>query len=281
MTHTPHQALLRAIYKVLRPMARLLMRHGVSYKTFADVARHVFVDVAEDDFALSGRKPSNARTAVLTGINRKDIAKLKGRPHPLSQAGSESPNPAARIITAWLNDALFHDEAGNPKALLVEDQPLHPDSFTSLAKEYSSDVPVRALIDELLRIAAIERNGDLVTLVAHAYVPIADVEENLRIFGTAAADLLNTMDHNIGRETAGPFLQRTVSYNNVSPQDLEEIRRRCREEGEILLLKVNDWLSEYEQKQGSQPSTEHPFRTGLGVYYIEEEIPDEPRGNKE
>jgi hypothetical protein len=281
MTHTPHQALLRAIYKVLRPMARLLMRHGVSYKTFADIARHVFVDVAEEDFALEGRKPSNARTAVLTGINRKDIAKLKGRPHPLSAAGSDSPNPAARVITAWLNDARFHDGAGNPKPLLVEDQPVLPDSFTSLAKEYSSDVPVRALIDELLRIAAIVRDGDKVTLIANAYVPITDVQENLRIFGTAAADLLNTMDHNIGREQPGPFLQRTVSYHNVSPQDLEEIRRRCREEGESLLLKVNEWLSEYEQKQNSQTPNTQTFRTGLGVYYIEGPSPDAPGGDKQ
>lgn len=279
MTHTPHKALLRAIYKVLRPMVRLLMRHGVSYKTFADVARHVFVDVAEEDFALPGRKPSNARTAVLTGVNRKDIAKLKGRAHPLSEAGSDSPNPAARVITAWLNDERFRDDSGKPKSLLVEDQPIRPDSFTSLAKEYSSDVPVRALIDELLRIAAIKRDGDEVTLLANAYVPITDVHENLRIFGTAAADLLKTMDHNMGREAPGPHLQRTVSYNNVSSEDLDEVRRRCRDEGEALLLKVNGWLSEYEQDEGSKANNAQTFRTGLGVYYIEGPSPDDSGGN--
>ena len=279
MANTPHQALLRAIYKVLRPMVRLLMRHGVSYKTFADVARHVFVDVAEEDFALPGRKPSNARTAVLTGVNRKDIAKLKARAHPLSEAGADSPNPAARVITAWLNDARFQDHAGKPKPLFVEDQPVQPDSFTSLAKDYSSDVPVRALIDELLRIAAIKRDGDEVTLLANAYVPITDVRENLRIFGTAAADLLSTMDHNIGREAPAPRLQRTVSYNKVSPEDLETVRRRCREEGEALLLKVNAWLSEYEQDEGSPATDAQTFRTGLGVYYIEEPSPDDSGGS--
>ena len=160
MTNTAHQALVRALYKVLRPMVRLLLRHGMSYRAFSDVARNVFVDVAEEEFSLPGRKPSHSRTAVLTGINRKDIAKLKDRPHPLSDQSLDAPNPAARVITAWTNDARFHDTAGAPKSLLVEEQATQPDSFTTLAKEYSSDVPVRALLDELVRIHAVEREGD-------------------------------------------------------------------------------------------------------------------------
>lgn len=269
MNDSTHNALSRALYKVLRPMVRLLLRHGVSYRAFADIARHVFVDVVEEEFALPGRKPSNSRTAVLTGINRKDIAKLKERPHPLSAAGIDAPNPAARVIDAWLNDARFHDSAGNPKTLMVEDAPTQPDSFTTLAKEYSSDVPVRALIDELLRIKAVTREGDRLSLVVSGYVPIEDIRENLRIFGTAASDLLTTMDHNIGREEPGPFLQRTVSYNHIAPEDLETVRQRCREEGEALLIKVNEWLSEFERDPEGIKGTSAQFRAGLGIYYLE------------
>lgn len=260
-------------------MVRLLLRHGMSYRAFSDVARSVFVDVAEEDFSLPGRKPSHSRTAVLTGINRKDIAKLKDKPHPLSEQSQNSPNPAARVITAWTNDARFHDEVGSPKALLVEDLPTRSDSFTTLAKDYSSDVPVRALIDELLRIKAVERDGDQVRLIVKAYVPIEDMQENLRIFGTAAADLLKTMDHNIGREAPGPFLQRTVSYNNISAENLATIRQRCREEGEALLLQINEWLSEFEQ-ENSATADQQSFRVGAGVYYIEGPSPDANRDNK-
>lgn len=270
MNDSTHNALSRALYKVLRPMVRLLLRQGVSYRAFADVARHVFVDVAEEEFALPGRKVSHSRTAVLTGINRKDIAKLKDRPHPLSATGVDAPNPAARVITAWLNDARFHDEAGNPKVLLIEDQATQKDSFTTLAKDYSSDVPVRALVDELKRINAVERNKDQLRLIVNGYVPIEDIQQNLRIFGTAASDLLTTMDHNIAGEAPGPFLQRTVSYSHISPTDLDTIRQRCRQEGEALLIKVNEWMSEFE-RDGPPPegAGEQQFRTGLGVYYVE------------
>lgn len=254
---------------------RLLMRHGMSYRAFSDVARNVFVDVAEEEFSLPGRKHSHSRTAVLTGINRKDIAKLKDRPHPLSDQGLDSPNPVARVITAWINDPRFQDAEGNPKALLVEDHPTLDDSFTTLAKDFSSDVPVRALIDELLRINAVERDGEILRLIVSAYVPIADMNENLRIFGTAAADLLKTMDHNIGREAPGPFLQRTVSYNNISEENLEVIRQRCRAEGEALLLQINEWLSEFEKETNPEAAIKKLFRVGVGVYYLEGASPDE------
>lgn len=274
------QALIKALYRVLRPMVRLLIRHGVSYRLFADVARHAYVDVAEQDFALDGRKPSNARTAVLTGINRKDIAKLKNRPHPLSQDAVDSPTPAARVITAWLNDTRFHANDGQPQVLLVEEaEPAVGASeatFAALVKEYSSDVPVRALLDELLRIAAVERvEDDKVRLLVNGYIPIHDMQENLRIFGTAASDLLRTMDHNIVGSEPGLFIQRTVSYDDIPEEALAQIRQRSRKEGEAFLLQVNDWLSRCDRNENRAIRGTGKVRAGIGIYYIEHPTDEE------
>jgi hypothetical protein len=273
MSDETQTALIKALYKVLRPMVRLLMRHGVSYRSFADIARHVYVDVAEEDFALEGRKVSHARTAVLTGINRKDIAKLKERPHPLSSAPLEAPTPAARVITAWLNDASFHDAEGNPLVLAVE--PLAGSiSFTDLVRNHSNDVPVRALLDELERIGAVNRSGESVRLLVRAYVPLENMQENLRIFGTAAADLLRTMDHNIARQPPGLFLQRTVSYDKIPEELLVQIRQRSRAEGEAFLLQINDWLARCDRSENPQLAGSGKVRAGIGIYYLEQPAED-------
>lgn len=274
------QALIKALYRVLRPMVRLLIRHGVSYRLFADVARHAYVDVAEQDFALDGRKPSNARTAVLTGINRKDIAKLKNRPHPLSQDAVDSPTPAARVITAWLNDARFHAEDGKPQDLVIEEDGESADNtaatFAALVKEYSSDVPVRALLDELVRITAVERIADdKVRLLVNGYIPIEDMQENLRIFGTAASDLLRTMDHNISGAEPGRFIQRTVSYDDIPEEALAQIRQRSRKEGEAFLLQVNDWLAQCDRNENKAVKGTGKVRAGIGIYYIEHPTDEE------
>ena len=249
---------------------RLLMRHGVSYRLFADLARHVYVDVAREDFALPGRKQSLSRMAVLTGINRKDIAKLDERPHPLSGSAQERPTPAARVITGWLNDVRFHDAQGEPAPLFIEERDDEP-GFPGLVRDYTSDVPLRALLDELERIGAVARQGDWVTLITKGYLPVEDREENIRIFGTAAADLMATMDHNIAKLPPGPYIQRTVSYQNISLEQLAEIRQRSAREGQEFLLRVNQWLSEYERQPTTEDSSATPdARAGLGLYYFEQ-----------
>ena len=268
MSDKTQQALFKALYRLLRPMVRLLMRHGVSYRLFADVARHVYVDVAEQDFALPGRKPSNARVAVLTGINRKDIAKLKDRPHPLIDGTLDNPTPCSRIITAWLNQSRFHASLGQPLELPLDDTPAEP-NFTELVRDYSSDVPVRALLDELERMGAVVKQGERVQLVVHAYVPQADMAENIRIFGTAAADLMGTMDHNIAR-LGTTFIQRTVSYDDIPVELLERIRQRSRTEGEAFLLQVNDWLAACDREQTPSLVGSGRARAGIGIYYFEQ-----------
>lgn len=275
MSDRTQKALTRAVYRVLRPMVRLLMRHGVSYRLFADIARHVYVDVARDDFSLPGRKQSLSRMAVLTGINRKDIAKLQERPHPLSDAAEEKPTPAARVITGWLNDVRFHTHAGEPAELPVE-APDGVPSFTTLVRDYSSDVPVRALLDELVRIRAAVRREEGVALMARGYIPVEDMQENIRIFGTAAADLMATMDHNIAKMDPGPFIQRTVSYQNIPVELLERIRQRSARDGQAFLLQVNDWLAEYDQSPSSEPASGRA-RAGIGLYYFEQLDADDTR----
>jgi hypothetical protein len=268
MNNKTQQVLFRALYRLLRPMVRLLMRHGVSYRLFADVARHVYVDVAEEDFALPGRKPSNARIAVLTGINRKDIAKLKERPHPLADGTIDNPTPCSRIITAWINHARFHDPDGQPLELLIDDDPAEP-NFTELVRDFSSDVPVRAILDELERMGAVVKHDGRVRLVVQAYVPQEDLAENIRIFGTAAADLMGTMDYNIAK-LGTAFIQRTVSYDDIPVELLDRIRQRSRTDGEAFLLQVNDWLADCDREQTPSLIGSGRARAGIGIYYFEQ-----------
>lgn len=269
MSDRTQKALVRALYRMLRPMVRLLLRHGVSYRLFADIARHVYVDTAREDFAIPGRKQSLSRMAVLTGINRKDIAKLQERSHPLSEAPAEQPTPTARVITGWLNDVRFHDETGEPAVLPIDSDRDEP-SFVALVRDYSRDVPVRALLDELERIQAVQRDGGQVSLLTRGYIPLEDMQENIRIFGTAAADLMATMDHNIAKEEPGPFIQRTVSYVNIPEELLERIRERSAREGQAFLLQINDWLAECDRDQSPGLKGSGQVRAGIGLYYFEQ-----------
>ncbi|HHJ19212.1 MAG TPA: hypothetical protein ENJ84_05225, partial [Gammaproteobacteria bacterium] len=79
------KAVAHAVQKLLRPLIRLLLRHGVAYEDFDQWVKQLFVQVADKEFALDGRKQSVARISTLTGINRKEVKRLQQMP-PLSEA---------------------------------------------------------------------------------------------------------------------------------------------------------------------------------------------------
>lgn len=267
------QALTVAILRVLRPLIRMLLRHGVSYRTFTDLVKWVYVDVAATDFSLETRKQSTSRIAVITGLTRKDVAHLRVRPQPDESAHSERYNRAARVIGAWLRDPDFKTKTGEPAVL-----PLQGDiaSFTNLVNRHSGDIPVRALLDELQRVGAVQvDDNDQIRLNSQGYVPHSDTVEKLNILGTDVALLLSTINHNLVNAAEGPRFQRKVSYDNLPTEALPVFRALAAEEAQALLEKLNLWLAEHDRDTNPVVSGSGRNRAGIGIYYFEE--PKEPQ----
>ena len=74
MNEKHQKALVAAVLKLLRPLARILLRNGVSFSTFSDAAKWIYVDVATKEFRIEGRKQSTSRVSVITGLSRRGIA---------------------------------------------------------------------------------------------------------------------------------------------------------------------------------------------------------------
>ncbi|MDH3451617.1 MAG: DUF6502 family protein [Gammaproteobacteria bacterium] len=257
------QALTNALLKLLYPLVRVLLRNGVSYGVFAELARKVFVDVAFNEFAQEGRKQTISRVAALTGLTRKEVKRLM----ELEQAGDASThqrfNRAVRVISGWLNDARFHDAGGDPAPLPVEGE----NSFATLVREFSGDVPTQAMLSVLQAAGSVERRGHTVTLVKHAYVPAAAPLEKIGILGADTHELIDTIDHNLQAETKDLRFQRKVSYVDVSQRAASEFQTLSAEKAQALLEELNAWLAENEQLD--RDAAEQGRQVSLGIYYFE------------
>lgn len=273
MSETTSQALTVAILRLLRPLIRLLLRHGVSHRTFSELAKWVYVDVAASEFALEARKQSTSRVAVVTGLTRKEVARLRAQPQPDERLQSERYNRAARIIGAWLRDPDYRARTGKPLTL-----PLHGDavSFTELVRRYSGDMPVRALLDELLHVGAVELDAQgRVRLLSNGYVPHGDTAQKLTILGTDVAFLLETIDHNLGDTADGPRFQRKVAYDNLPDDALPVFRALAAEQGQALLEKLNLWLAEHDRDTNPDVAGTGRNCAGVGIYYFEDSQDEE------
>lgn len=271
MTQKVTKALSAAILRMLRPLVRLLLRHGISYGTFADLAKWVYVDVADKEFSVAGRKQTVSRVSVLTGLSRKEVARIQAIETPDDQVVMQQYNRAARVISGWLRDEKFSDAKGQPNTLPLEGK----DSFAELVKAYSGDLPARAILDELLRVKAVELNDDNVELLTHAYVPADGEEEKLHILGTDVALLINTIDHNLESTESKPHFQRKVAYDNLPEEALPLLREISSEKAQALLEELDRYLVKHDRDSNPETKGSGRKRAGLGIYYFEEDIPEE------
>lgn len=274
MTEAANKALTAAILRLLRPLVRILLRNGVSYGAFSDLAKWVYVDVADKEFAIPGRKQSVSRVSVITGLSRKEVGRVQGIDTPDDSAVSQEYNRAARVIGGWVRDERFHDAEGNPADLPFEEDGQGP-SFSELVKVHSGDVPARAILDELLRVAAVKRLGDgNIRLCCRAYVPAGGEINKLHILGNDVAFLIATIDHNLRQSADGPYFQRKVAYDNLPEEALPFLREMAGDKGQALLEALDAYLSTQDRDANPAVQGTGRKRAGVGIYYFEEDVPE-------
>jgi hypothetical protein len=267
-------SLQNAAARILRPLVRVLLRHGVSHSDFNDIAKRVFVEVAARDFQLPGRKQTNSRVAMLTGIQRKEAGHLMALTPIEEDELDLQYNRGVRVTAGWRRDSDFQDDAGNPTALTVDGE----HSFVTLVRRYSGDLPARAVLDELLRVGSVLQDADgLITLLADGvHTPLKDAEAQINIMGNAGKDLLNTIDHNLSGQNKR--LQLTVAYNNLPLNAARRFQHISHEESLLLLKRFDAWLVEHDRDSNTNLTEDDPaeeggrIRAGIGIYYFEEDM---------
>ena len=70
MDESPKRGLLAAYGRLLGPLVRILIRNGVSFNEFAEVAKETYVEVASKDFRLEGQEVNEERISCASGNYR-------------------------------------------------------------------------------------------------------------------------------------------------------------------------------------------------------------------
>ena len=263
-----------AIIKLLRPLVQILLRNGVSYGTFADLSKWVFVDVATKEFTLANRKQSTSRVSVITGLSRREVTRVRKLPQPDITDSTEKHNRAARVIAAWRREPEFLDVNNKPLPLPMEGEGA---TFSGLVKRFSGNVPPRAVLDELVNVGTVsELTADnTVSLLTRAYIPKNHDAHKINILGTDVRHLLATINHNLQPGQAGPIFQRKVSYDNLPDGVQEKFHNLFSKKAQKLLESADKWLAEHDRDV--TPSVKGPGRNqaGVGIFFFQKPYSEE------
>ena len=267
-------SILAAYKRLLRPLVRILIRNSVSFAEFSEIAKDVYVEVAASDFQLPDKNMTQGRIAILTGLTRKEVNRLLTQKGQHRRDYASNLNRVARLLSGWHTDPQFTGPYGLPLDVpydLPSDR-----SFLELVRRYTGDMPVRAMLDELLRIGVVkEADGGRYKVLTRTYLPKADAPESLDRLGHAVRNFVETMDFNrTEREPENRLFERTVTADvGIRTRDLPRFQIYVRERGMFLLEEIDDWLSKLDAPDEKRP--EPMVNTGVGIYHFLERSKDE------
>lgn len=259
-----------AVSRLLKPLVRILIRYGVTYGMYAEIGKQLYVEVAMEELTGAGKKPSKSKAAVLTGLTRKEIARVQELPPMSDDQIGERHNRAIRVVTEWLRNDAYTDDEGNPRPLQVEGE---EGSFSSLVKKYGGDIPVRAMLDELVRVGIVNRMGwGEVGLAKPGYIPAQGEEEKLSMLGSDVGDLISTIGHNLTHTGKESRFHLKVSYNNLPRGPLDSFRALSSEKSLELLKLLDKALAPMDRDVNQSSTGEGRVRAGVSIYFFEEDL---------
>ena len=263
------QKLLKALLIALRPLMRLLIRSGIGFREFSEISKIAFVEVATSDFGLRGRPTNISRVAVMTGLTRKDVRRIRDK----SEAGDASEmlrtTPMAEIMHRWHTVPDFVGEDGDALTLPFEGEGL---SFSGLVKRYGGDIPPGAMRTELKRVGAIDIDPDGKLVPIKRYITGADIEEKMEIaLSMAIYPAILTAEHNCNPDNADKtWIQRQAASAQIKEADRAKIRNVTRDKLIEFVESIDDLFAAYETINKNE-SSEGDRAIGIGVFYFEED----------
>lgn len=258
---------LSALLKALRPVARFLMKSGIGYREFAEISKSAFVDVATSDYGLRGRPTNISRVAVMTGLTRKEVKRLRDKISAGNQVNMTRILPPAEILNKWHTDSDYLDAEARPLPLAFDGT---RNSFASLVKKYGGDIPPGAMRTELKRVGAISEGADgSLTVQMKDFRPVDMEDQVQRALGLALFGLALSIDHNIDRNVEEKWVERLVYSTRIRRDDNARVRRISQDRASEFVESVDDLFSAYETIYGEEDAESDSTTVGVGVYYFE------------
>ena len=268
MQEKERKKVLNAFQLVLRPVVKILLRYAIGYNEFAESVKTAFVDVGSTEFGIRGRPTNISRVAVMTGLTRKEVRRLRTKIEGGEQTVVVKTTPLTEILHRWHAEDEFLDSHGRPASL-----PFSGDrgSFSSLVKKFGGDVPAGAMRTELKRVGSIDENanGEL-SVKLRSFWPADQTQKLEAALVHHVYPLVCNVAHNTDPKNESDVVAQYAAYSiNIRAEDRPRLKRMCSDRLADIAESFDDLFIAYESRgDDSTGRTDPPVMVGL--FYFEE-----------
>lgn len=258
-----------ALERVTEPLINLIFDAGITVQELCRLVRETAVRSAAARIARESGRGSNSRVAIMTGLPRAEVARILSVNSVLPSSHPVQ-HPARRVLAAWYDDRRYLGPGGEPAVLPIFGK---RKSFEQLVATHSGGIPVRAMLDQLAQINAVEiLVGQRVK--ARSRVPIFKGMTSTAVanLGERTGDLLRTLTSNL-RATSDPLFEETALLSDVDTGAVPLVRRQIAEQGAAFIDGATSLLARSRINPRRSNLKGYPqCRVGVTVYYFQDEI---------
>lgn len=257
-----------AMKRIMRPLVRTMIARGLTFPELSDLLKTVYVEECSTHFGLPGKRVTDSRLSLLTGLQRKDIRRLKSRVTMSATDDDQTGHgPIPRMIAYWLGSPKYTSKTGKPLPLKRTGEKI---SFETLVDEISRDIHPRTILDEMERrgLLRIDDQDDTVSLLVSEFIPSTDDIALLDYFSANLGDHAEAAAANLSvAPEPGQFFERAVHYDHLSYRSIDEIGSLARKLETDALAKINKKAVALQARDDCDQSATHRFRLGSYFYF--------------
>ncbi|MBL8331062.1 MAG: hypothetical protein JNJ71_19650 [Rubrivivax sp.] len=295
-----HSIVLSAVLRALRPLVRLLLKHGVTYPELAQALKPVFVQAAREELAQRGMGSTDSAITLLCGVHRKDVRELTrgAAAEAAARARAQRPPPAegtdstqvidgsdgsdgADALEGAPGEALPLSLSGElvgawlalPRADAQAPPPLDRAAFDALASRLSQDIRPRAWLDELQRLGVVQAQDDGTLLLRkQGFAPREGLAEMAQLMADNLGDHAAATAANLQGEEN--FLEQAMYVDRLRPESVARVRQAARQAWQRTLRQVlQEAQARYDEDEALPPAEQasRKHRARFGVYFFSQE----------
>ena len=264
MSESLKAAVRAAVLRLMEPLVRLLLEAGIGVGDFMSLVKLAYVKAASERMGGGGgERPNLGRLAVVTGMNRPEIAAILAKGEAGAFATEHSRQRAERVLSGWWADSEFLTPQGEPAVLRLKGPRR---SFEALCRRYSGEYRTAPILEELLRVRAVRRLQEgRIEALSRTYATVRWDPDGIAAVGEQLAEHCATLVANLEQPTR-PRLARQVVNARLNPRYapvlIRDIENNLRVQADSLHDTLNDPL------HSAAPGTP-AMRLGVGIYVFE------------
>lgn len=257
---------LQALRRMLRPVIRLMIRVGIRYDEFADVARGAYVESAVRDGIGEIKHATRDQIAWATGISRVRVDHYIESTKALPVDGTGPISLMSEVLHKWYTDPHYQGPSGVP--LEIEINGTSAPSFYDLVRQIDAKAAPEPVLEELLRTGAVTHSGaQRVRAMTRCFIWPKGAFPLFQYFGVTLAQLIETHEHNLTcTDAKKKRLERSVfPERGLSGRLLPSFHAFAKDRADQFLADLDDWLGRLEHSLAKEtgPRTE----AGVNVYF--------------